>query len=155
VSQCPLAIKEYYITNVSVRANPQATPGVGAQVNVQAKAFSARNADNKKLWRVGLEVTCTPIPGNITPYFIQVESVGFFEVSDSVPVDKVEGIVANWGPAMLYGAIRELVVLITSRGPNPGVVLPSFSFTKENALPDDTQTSVAANRLSSGITVEA
>jgi hypothetical protein len=49
-----------------------------------------------------------------------------------VPPEKAESLVANLGPSMLYGAMRELIMLITSRGPNPVVVLPAFSFIKEN-----------------------
>jgi preprotein translocase subunit SecB len=155
LSQCPLAIKEYFITNLSIRANPVQDARPEAQVNVQAKAVSARNNDNKNLWRVSLNVTCTPTPGNVTPYFIEVEAVGFFEVADSCPPEKVEAMVSNWGPSMLYGAIRELVILVTSRGPTPHVVLPSFSFIKENAESETRNPPVAStSRIPSDITIE-
>jgi preprotein translocase subunit SecB len=142
VSRCPLAIKEYYITNLSIRANTLPKQKIQGEGEIQAKAFSARNKDNDKLWRVALNVSCAPAEGKFYPYFIEVEAVGFFEVEDDITSDKAEIIVSNWGPTLLYGAIRELVMLITSRGPNPRVVLPSFSFTKENATPLDAQPSV-------------
>lgn len=133
MNPCPVAIKQYFITNLSVKANPQAQPGIEGQANIDAQATSARNSDNKKLWRVGLDVTCTPVPGSIIPYFVQVEAVGFFEIEDSVAEENAEALISNLGPSMLYGAIRELVVLVTGRGPNPALVLPTFTFIKENA----------------------
>jgi preprotein translocase subunit SecB len=51
-----------------------------------------------------------------------------FHVVDAWPKAKVKALVEANGAALLYGAIRELVINLTSRGPWPAVVLNAVTF---------------------------
>jgi preprotein translocase subunit SecB len=54
--------------------------------------------------------------------------LGVFLVLNGYPEEKIERLVKVNGPSMLYGALREIVKALTSRGPYGAIVLPSPSF---------------------------
>lgn len=62
------------------------------------------------------------------PYEIDVQAVGTFEVSTSVPVHKREKLVYENGAALVYGAIRDMVSNISSRSLPGSLMLPTPTF---------------------------
>lgn len=62
------------------------------------------------------------------PYAIDVQAVGFFEASESVPPDKVEELIFENGAALVYGSIRDMVSTITGRGLLGPLMLPTPTF---------------------------
>jgi len=66
--------------------------------------------------------------GKLAPYEVDVEVAGFFEVNMSIkPEERAEMADVN-GCAVLYGAIRDLVLNLTSRGVNGPMLLPTVNF---------------------------
>jgi preprotein translocase subunit SecB len=140
----PLILKQHFVTNISVKASvpnfastEELVKAMGSGMsNILTKVESAKNEENSRLWKVGLIVSCRPSAGtNFCPYLIDAELLGFFEVHPSVEDSAIEDLVVCNGPAILFGALRELVLLITGRGPMPAFSLPSVSFidgSKEN-----------------------
>ena len=61
------------------------------------------------------------------PYILEIEIIGIFNCENTDPACRDDLIQAN-GPAVLYGSIRELVMLLTSRGPYQPLVLPTVNF---------------------------
>jgi preprotein translocase subunit SecB len=57
--------------------------------------------------------------------------VGFFEVDTGLPEEVIGDVVAANAPAILYSAARELILLVTGRGPFPPFSLPSATFIDE------------------------
>jgi preprotein translocase subunit SecB len=133
----PFLLKQYFVTNISVKA---AVPNFSSsdeffkamtsdQTNISTKVETATNAENPRLWKVALSISCRPSEGtNFCPYLIDAELLGFFEVHQSVADSSIQDLVTCNGPAILFGALREIVVLITGRGPSPAFVLPSVTF---------------------------
>jgi len=134
VKRSLLKVREYFVTDVDIKANPvgdAATLPPEGNSNVSTKVETAQNRENKRDWKVALQITCEPTQRNIGGYSVTMELIGFFDVDASLPEDRVEDVVAANGPAVLYGAARELVLLITGRGPFPPFSLPCATFIDE------------------------
>jgi preprotein translocase subunit SecB len=140
----PLILKQHFVTNISVKAT---VPNFSSQdnlvkmlsacrSNITTKVEAAKNEENPRLWKVVLILECRPTADSpFCPYLVDIELLGFFEVHQSVAESAVEDLVRCNGPAVLFGSAREIVLLITGRGPNPPFILPSVTFidgSKEN-----------------------
>lgn len=90
-----------------------------------------KHAKNNRSWKVALKINCTPKEDNVCAYTAAVELVGFFEIDKDWDESKIEDIVAANAPAILYSSARELILLITGRGPFPPLALPAASFVDE------------------------
>ena len=129
----PLKVKNYFVTGLSVKANPIVE---GTQIplagtpNVVTKVEAAQHADNKRDWKVAFQLNCEPTE-KIGSYVVSMELIGFFEVDNDLPEDRIGDVVAANAPAILYSAARELILLITGRGPFPPLSLPSATFIDE------------------------
>ena len=62
------------------------------------------------------------------PYVLDVQALGIVSVSDEYPVEKHESLACEYGAALVYGAIREMVTNITSRSLAGVLTLPTPSF---------------------------
>ena len=134
----PLFLKHYFIANLSVKANPDFASFTDAKQfqhaietaegNLGAEVEIAKNPENDRDWKVGLKIHHASSGEKFCAYFIDIELVGFFEMHSSVPSEKVPALVAANAPALLFSAARELVMLITGRGPLPPLCLPSVTF---------------------------
>jgi len=87
----------------------------------------SQNKQNERQWQTVLAVFFEG-EGAPGPYKGCVEFVGLFTVAGDYPVEKMSKLVAVTCPTMLYSAVREMVALITGRGPHRPVTLPSVSF---------------------------
>ena len=134
MKKSPLKVKNYFVTGLSVKANPivegTQVPLAG-EVNVNTKVEAAQRADNKRDWKVALQLNCEPAERNTGAYVVTMELIGFFEVDNDLPEDRIGDVVAANAPAILYSAARELILLITGRGPFPPLSLPSATFIDE------------------------
>jgi len=134
VKKSPLKIKNYFVASLSVKANPAeegARSPLEDGVNTATRVETAQHAENKRDWKVALQINCSPVEKNVCAYLISVELVGFFEVDKEWPDDKIGDVVAANAPAILYSAAREIILLVTGRGPFPPFALPSASFVDE------------------------
>lgn len=64
----------------------------------------------------------------ICPYNIDVQALGIFTVSEKCPPEREECLVYENGAALVYGAIREMVSMITSRSLAGTLMLPTPTF---------------------------
>lgn len=64
----------------------------------------------------------------ICPYNIDVQALGIFTVSEKYPAENEERLVYENGAALVYGAIREMVSMITSRSLAGTLMLPTPTF---------------------------
>lgn len=84
--------------------------------------------DDPENYAVKLKITINNEEGKKAPYDVDVEVAGFFSISKKTPIaDREDFIVVN-GCAILYGAIRDLVLNLTSRSGNGSLLLPTVNF---------------------------
>lgn len=62
------------------------------------------------------------------PYILDIQAVGIFSVSESYPREKHEKLACEYGAALVYGAIREMVTNVTARSLCGPLTLPTPSF---------------------------
>jgi preprotein translocase subunit SecB len=137
----PLILKAYFVTSVSFKAHPPVASSqedimkliAGGVSNLRTTVETAKAQDNFRAWKVVLRISLGPSdPAAYCPYLIEIELLGFFEADQSVPEDNVEDLMVCNAPALLYGAAREFLVLVTGRGPLPPYVLPSVNFVDQS-----------------------
>ena len=89
--------------------------------------------DNPRRFQVTLKIAIQPKPNAQPAYTGEIHAVGFFRVVDQYPPEKCQKLVETNASALLYGAVRELLINLTARGPWPSVVLKSVTFLPLNA----------------------
>lgn len=80
------------------------------------------------------------------PYYFTVAMVGMFNYEQSFPLEKRAGLFASNGPAVLLGAIRELVFSLTSRGPYAPIMLPTANFPADEKAVANVTTALPAGQ---------
>ena len=92
MKKSPLKVKDYFVTDFSVKANPlpEGAPlPLEIKGNVSTKVETAQNKDNKRDWRVALQIKSEPIEANTGGYSIAIELVGFFEIENEFPEARI------------------------------------------------------------------
>ena len=121
-----LQLDRAFPTKISIEAKQDGDPSV--RYNVASQVATAVSAENDRKWMVTLALDLVPASQKKPTYVISIEYAGFFTIEKSVPADKVENLVTVNGPSMLYSAARELISLLTARGPWPEVTLMTVTF---------------------------
>jgi preprotein translocase subunit SecB len=123
----PLQLKDHRFTKVQVEAVSHGLPNGKAKVTT--KCTWEHNTENLREWRVKLTVEYGPEDNHPEgPYKGILEIVGVFEVAENFPEKDIEKLVRINGASVLYGAIREMLLNITSRSSHGGFRLPTFRF---------------------------
>ncbi len=125
----PLEIISYFFPAVTVAADPTFDPEAKRiEPEVKVKVGVDRDEENDS-YQVALDISFEPeSEENSYPYSVSLIAIGIFKVAPNYPdPDKLLGIT---GASIIYGAAREFIITITSRGPWGAVMLPSISFLK-------------------------
>ena len=85
------------------------------------------------VWQVPLNLKYAPRAEENVPYSFTINIVGFFKVDPKWSKDKIEPLVHINAPAVLYSASRELISIMTGRGPWGPILLPSVNFIPTSA----------------------
>jgi len=87
------------------------------------------NAEEGSRWMVGLMIEQTPCDSANIPYTFHVSLQGIvLALPGGLSGEKLELAVKVNGPAMLFGAAREMIRAATGRGPHQAVIIPSTNF---------------------------
>jgi preprotein translocase subunit SecB len=113
--------------NTSQRALGFDFEGVGIRANIGTARRHGQDEDPRD-FLVNLEIVVDNKEGKTAPYDIDVGVVGVFNVLPSLPKEKREDLVTVNGASILYGVIRELVLLLTSRFSAGALTLPGMNF---------------------------
>jgi preprotein translocase subunit SecB len=135
MNQSPLALHRYFFTKIELLAH---TNGDANNVNILTGTVSVgQHEAQKDHFLVTLEVVLSAETGKPTQYTGRFEVHGYFSVLEGYPKDQHEILVNTNGPAVLYSAIREMVLNLTSRGPWPQVLLRVVTFLKNGQEKED------------------
>lgn len=132
----PLQLHRYFVEEISCKANPDFDKDKDIKVKDFQVFFETAEDKNPLYRRIKLIITQNLSKDGNEPFSFKVVMVGFFEVMkeffESHEPEKTEQLVTVNGPALLYSAARELLALISGRGPytneNLNVLLPSITF---------------------------
>lgn len=130
----PLQLADYFLTDLSLQANPDfdsskpADDPVETMVVVPSYSQSASEEGQDTRWLVILEISQTIPDGANLPYAFNLRIQGTVIASPHLSGVKLQRAMHANGPAMLFGAAREIIRAGTGRGPWPAVIIPSTNF---------------------------
>ena len=132
----PLQLHRYFAEEVFCKANPDFDKDKEVKIKDFQVLFETGEDKNPLLRRIRLTVEQNLSKDGNEPFAFKIVMVGLFEVMkeffESQGAEKTEQLVNVNGPALLYSAARELLALVSGRGPytdeNLNVLLPSITF---------------------------
>ena len=132
----PLQLHRYFAEEIFCKANPDFDKDKEVKIKDFQVLFEAGEDKNPLLRRIRLTIEQNLSKDGNEPFAFKIVMVGFFEVMkeffESQGTEKTEQLVNVNGPALLYSAARELLALVSGRGPyvdgNMNVLLPSITF---------------------------
>lgn len=130
----PITLIEYFATDLLLVTNKAFVPDkpvqfVEDEFHIDVVLARQDQGDQTiRRWQVTLEVRHQPSPATNFPYSYRVVLVGQFSVASSVKADEEERTVRIHGASVLYGMTREIVRVLTGRGPYRPVLIPTISF---------------------------
>ncbi len=137
----PVILHAQNIWAVNLQASLDRDFGTG-DISVERKIKPMK--DRERCWSVYLDIQLNAHAAEKSPpYTGNIIAEGVYEAHPNYPNDP-ERLVRVTGSSMLYGAVRELVSMITARGPNGMVTLPSVSFVED--APSKAATKPAAKK---------
>ena len=126
----PLHLKHYFFTRIHLDACEDPTcvenEGMGAlKTQIQCQPHN----EDPLRWMVTLGVKLEDeSEGQCSPYTADFEAVGLFTVDEGFPEERRTALVQANAPAVLFGAIREMLTNLTSRGPYNPINLKTVTF---------------------------
>jgi preprotein translocase subunit SecB len=134
----PLTLRDYFVTDLSFSVNrsfdPKKPPSMRLDDLIIKRELSPRG-DNPLHWSLTLRIQHQTSPDQNTPYSLALEMVGHIDIIEGFPEEKRHLMLEINGASMLYGAAREIIRSVTSRGPFFQTVLPSVSFYPKKDTP--------------------
>lgn len=132
----PLDLKYHFYSNIHVTADvnivknikPDSEFGYDFTTEVEV----GQSQDNKLEYQVQLTIKSEPAEGKVKGYDIELSVIGFIEADSKYPEEQRIGLISVVGASLLYGAARDFLLTLTSRGPYPPVYLPTISFIPDN-----------------------
>jgi hypothetical protein len=130
----PLQLVDYFLTELTIVANPDFDAAkpiaecVESLVVTPHYSLTKENEDRSSEWLVSLEISQTIAEGANLPYSFTLRIQGTVAASPHLMQSKLQRAIHANGPAMLFGAAREIIRAATGRGPWAAVIIPSTNF---------------------------
>jgi len=122
----PLQLERSFFPQVKLVAQPD--PDTHAEFDAETEFEAVQSKENNRAWFVTVRVHVKTTGEKKVPYTGTVECTGQFMVAAAWPEKDIHKLVVVNGTGLLYSAIREMILNITSRGPWPALILPTQSF---------------------------
>jgi preprotein translocase subunit SecB len=123
----PLRLEDYFFPHISSTADPKYSSTDDEEILSPDVKVELKGTDNPNVFQLALDISIElQGEGHNIPYFINLVTIGIFSVAENW--DNKEKLLKVTGASMLYGAAREFLITITSRGPWPPFKLPTYSF---------------------------
>lgn len=87
-----------------------------------------KHTEQATVWWVGVTFALKSEDEKPSPYNLDIQAVGLFDIDDRIAEDKREPIIYENGAALVFGAIREMVSTITARSMAGPLMLPTATF---------------------------
>ncbi len=123
----PLRLEDYFFPHVSTTADPNFSLSDNEEIPFPEIVVNVNETDAKNVFQLAVNISLEPKDDeHIIPYITNLVVIGIFSVAENWE-DKIK-LLKITGASMLYGAAREFLITITSRGPWDAYKLPTFSF---------------------------
>jgi preprotein translocase subunit SecB len=122
----PLQLRQHSFTEVSLVAIENGS--ADAEVTFEQELQCGSKADNPLIWRADLQIIMSCDKDKPFNYSGSVAIRGVFEIHPHFPENRREELIRVNGASLLYGAVREMILNITSRSLKGPFLLPTVSF---------------------------
>lgn len=126
-----LQLEWYFVDELSFSTQPDYNDERDVTIkaeDLKVKVHFFDVLDDPQAQGIELEIELPDSRESKFPYWFYVVLVGGFKLTKATEPRLAEGMLAINGPSMLYSAARELIALVTGRGPVGPIVLPSITF---------------------------
>lgn len=120
----PFILKKYFFPTISLIANSSHKPKEETETQFEIAANAFKLSKNKSDYQLTLNIGVVEDASKNPPYNGMVQVVGFFTSTEKHSQDESFSMVHKKGTGILYSAARELVLLVSSRGPWGPITLP-------------------------------
>jgi len=132
-----IELERYFVTDLNVSANLTFDESKPTGLTIDDLATEPECFSEKvdpRHWMIRLRVKNTENKERNTPYFFSIEVAGLFNVSETVPSERVGEFARINGASILYGTAREVLRNAMSLGPHAPILLPAVCFL--DAMPE-------------------
>lgn len=156
MKQAPLQLLDYYMTSLSVRANPAFHPEKMVDLDYESIQVTHTvtlhsDQDSEKvgsIWCIGLTIQqALPKEKNI-PYGYDLNLMGYIAVHPDIQGESLTRVIHTNGPSMLFGVAREMIKSVTSKGPFAATVIPSTTFYSPAVVHTETPSKPSRRKIS-------
>lgn len=137
--QTPLRLERYFFTKINMESNPDfkasdapASNPLETEVGVNVELL--KHVENP-VFQLTLTLDHFLAKEAHLPYKIALQIVGIFAINPEPMPTNLERLITVNGASILYSAARELVLLLTGRGPWSPLQLPTINF--HSAIPEN------------------
>jgi len=121
----PLLLERHVFKRVEITAAED--PDKDAVNLMSVTLTCARNQEERNRFRIGLRLKLAPHAEKTPAYTGEVDVEGYFRVSPEISAERQQMLAVTNGSGILFGAIREMLIGITARGPWPPLMLTTVS----------------------------
>lgn len=151
MSQTPLRLETYFFPKVQIEANPDYSPKdepeeQNVQLSVNVGLLGSEQEPTR--FQLTLDIEKISVKVGSLPYQILLEAVAFISVDPTIKHPDIKRLVQINGASMLYSAARELILMVTGRGPWGSFQLPTVNFL--GAIPVSEKTKKGTEKTASG-----
>jgi preprotein translocase subunit SecB len=122
----PLQLRQHSFTEVSLVAIEDGS--ADAEVTFEQQVQCGSKADNPLIWRADLQIIISCDKDKPFNYSGSIAVRGIFEIHPGFPENRREELIRVTGASILYGAVREMILNITSRSLKGAFLVPTVSF---------------------------
>ena len=122
----PLRLERHYFTRTVLISKSGDVDDVPNRID--CKLGFAVDSENRRRHKVSLKLLLEDEEGTRAPYSGEFEGVGYFAVAESWPDDQIARLVSVNCPSLLYGTVREMVLILSGRHEHGPVQLPTLRF---------------------------
>ena len=126
IASSPLQLDHYYFTKIALEAHEKGDANITNVVKNTVEISTA--VGHPRRFRVQSDLDLLAPEGKQPSYTGSLQIVGFFTVDDAWPPDQINTLVYINAPSLLFGALREMIITLTARGPAPAVLLNTVTF---------------------------
>ena len=122
----PLQLRQHSFQEVAIKVVDAGT--AEGEVTFEQQFACAFAIDNPLMWRGDLRVTIVSEREKPFSYSGVIAIRGIFEIHPAFPEARREDLIKVNGAGILFGAIREMVLTVTSRSLKGPLLLPTLNF---------------------------
>jgi preprotein translocase subunit SecB len=133
----PLQLESYSFSDIQITA--QENPNTSDFNDIGGEEMFGMSPDDNRNWHVLLTIELNAAEDTKPSYLGRMKVEGVFQVHEKWPEEKIEALVSSNATALLFGAVREMLVNLTARSKHGPIKLKTVRFPARKLSDDSDQ----------------